>query len=101
MCIFDATYLDQEAGKAMPTIAQGSESTLDVASSLSDIWSRILRTDVNVDATSNFFELGGDSIAMLTVLFRVNERFAVELNPADILENPTFGRFCELIESAR
>jgi aryl carrier-like protein len=60
------------------------------------LWKEILTTeDVTVD--SNFFDAGGDSLQMMTLLFRVSQEMGVELDPAAVFENPTIKELALLI----
>ena len=52
------------------------------------LWAEILGgQDISPD--SDFFELGGDSIQMMTMLFRVSQDLGVELSPGTVFEAPT------------
>ena len=68
---------------------------------MSALWCEILQTDGPVDSTANFFALGGDSLAMTMLLFRVQEVFGIELPAAALIEAPELGAFSALIDSAR
>lgn len=60
------------------------------------LWKEILTIeDVTVD--SNFFDAGGDSLQMMTLLFRVSQETGVELDPAAVFENPTIKQLAPLI----
>ena len=65
------------------------------------IWAQELQRAVPVLSGDNFFALGGDSLTMMLVLFRVNEELGVELPPAALLESPELRAFCSLIDDAR
>ena len=52
------------------------------------LWAEILAAE-NVSADSDFFQLGGDSIQMMTMLFRVSQDLGVDLNPGAVFETPT------------
>lgn len=64
------------------------------------LWREILQIDATVTSTDNFFSLGGDSLAMTMVLFRVQEVFGIELPTAALLETPELGSFSNLVDSA-
>ena len=64
------------------------------------LWREIMQSDVRLGPTDNFFTLGGDSLAMTMVLFRVNETFGVELATASLMEAPELAPFAALIDSA-
>ncbi len=52
-----------------------------------------------VDDMSNFLDLGGDSLGMMTVISQIEDKFKVELNPRDVLMFPTPSKICELVLS--
>ncbi len=64
------------------------------------IWAEILQRPT-VGPESDFFELGGDSVMMVMILFRVNEELGVELPSGVLSEVPTLGQFCKLIDELR
>jgi len=65
---------------------------------LSEIWKEALGTqDIHLD--SNFFEAGGDSLQMMTMLFRVGEVFGVEVHPGVLFERPTLSALADHIYS--
>jgi acyl carrier protein len=64
------------------------------------LWAEVLQTDVPITSADNFFSLGGDSLAMTMVLFRVHEVFGVELPTATLIETPELGSFSALVDSA-
>jgi len=51
--------------------------------------------------SDNFFDLGGDSMMMMMVLFRVGEELGVELPQGVLVEVPCLKEFCELIDQHR
>lgn len=53
-----------------------------------EIFRRVLGTP-EVDADSDFFELGGDSLLATRVLSAIARDFGVELSYEDFLENPS------------
>jgi len=65
------------------------------------IWCEILQLGTSLHPTDNFFSLGGDSLAMTMVLFRVGEALGVELPAAALLETPELRGFCALVDSTR
>ena|SRR5882724_11659031 len=65
------------------------------------IWAEALQKDGGISADSNFFELGGDSLAMMIVLFRINEELGVELSPLALLEASTPVALSALIAAMR
>jgi acyl carrier protein len=65
---------------------------------LVSIWKNAIG-DVDVTPGSDFFELGGDSLGMLTVLFQVGEEFGIEVAPDIMFENPTVQQFAGYLVS--
>src|SRR5204863_9435151 len=51
----------------------------------------------NVDTTSDFFALGGDSLAAATMLAAVESFFGVHLPVSALLETPTIEKLAEVI----
>ncbi|MCP3802397.1 amino acid adenylation domain-containing protein [Allokutzneria sp. A3M-2-11 16] len=74
-----------------PTASKGVEEWV------IDRWRQLLKAD-DVHAGSNYFELGGTSIAGITVLREVEQHFGVPLAFADLYEHPTARKLAALIE---
>jgi amino acid adenylation domain-containing protein len=55
----------------------------------------------NVDRTTDFFELGGNSLQATQVTSRVRDRLGVEIALADFLAEPTVSRLAGLVERER
>ncbi len=67
---------------------------------LADIWEDIL--DVHpIGATDNFFDLGGDSLAIVKLLIQIEQRFDRELAPGTIVQSPTVEELAEVVRSGR
>jgi len=64
------------------------------------IWSRQLGLQ-QVAAGDDFFELGGDSVAMLNVVFQVGEILGTEIAPDLMFEHRTLAEFCDCVEALR
>ena len=52
-----------------------------------------------VDGESNFLDLGGDSLGIMSVIANLEEKFSVELNPREVLMHPTPEKIAELVLS--
>ena len=50
-----------------------------------------------VDKESNFLDLGGDSLGIMTVIAQIEDKFHVEINPRDVLMHPTPEKISELV----
>ncbi|MDJ0014665.1 alpha/beta fold hydrolase [Rhodococcus erythropolis] len=66
----------------LPTLAGPTELML------AGIWKSILCTD-SVDREDDFFELGGDSLASIEVLSRIQEKFRVRISSAQFVSAST------------
>jgi acyl carrier protein len=67
-------------------------------STIAAIWASDLNADT-VASESDFFALGGDSLNMLTMLFRVGQAFGVEVEPETLYHHPTLGAFSRAIDN--
>lgn len=70
------------AGRAIYPPANALEAAL------ASLWSRLLQVTIQ-DVSHNFFQLGGHSLLAVRLLHAVNEEFAVKLNLAEFLQQPT------------
>jgi acyl carrier protein len=61
------------------------------------IWAGEL-TVAQIAPESNFFELGGDSLVALNVLFLICERFGIEMPAGALMEAPTLREICRRID---
>lgn len=63
------------------------------------IWEKdLLASSIGPD--SDFFELGGDSLRMLNMLFHVKGTLSVELPPGALFENSSLRAFCLVVDLA-
>lgn len=69
------------------------------AQTLAEIWNEVLQRPGDFSDEDRFFQLGGDSVAMMMMLFRVEKVLHVELNPEEVYENDSFGVMVERIAS--
>ncbi|WP_172381946.1 non-ribosomal peptide synthetase [Streptomyces sp. MNP-20] len=72
----------------------------DTEAALAALWTRVLKAD-GVGPDSNYFELGGTSIAGITVLRTAEERFGARLTFADLHRNPTLRALAARIDAVR
>jgi acyl carrier protein len=63
------------------------------------VWTEVLRIDGLVGLHDNFFALGGDSIAVMTMLFSLQQMLGIELSPAVMFDAPTPMNLARLIDS--
>lgn len=63
------------------------------------IWENILEVDA-IGATEDFFELGGDSLDVVSLVTALHSEFGAEITISDIYEMPTIRRQADLIRSS-
>jgi amino acid adenylation domain-containing protein/non-ribosomal peptide synthase protein (TIGR01720 family) len=66
-----------------------------IEASLSEIWSRVLRTP-RIGVTDNFFELGGDSILSIQIVARARQK-GIPITTRQLFENPTISALAALV----
>jgi acyl carrier protein len=64
------------------------------------LWSVVLETP-QITRESDFFALGGDSLAMLNLQFQLEKVLGVDIPPGVLYENPTFGAFAGVVHAAK
>jgi acyl-coenzyme A synthetase/AMP-(fatty) acid ligase/aryl carrier-like protein len=87
------------------TIADDAHSSLAPApprpdsaeSAIVTIWCDVLGERTAPAFDVNFFDAGGDSLNLLTMQTRLNERFGIALNVVDLFENTTIAQLERLI----
>lgn len=58
--------------------------TSTVEAAITEIASKILRKDVDLTTVNNFKELGADSLDIIQIIVRVEDRFDIELLEEDL-----------------
>jgi len=71
-----------------------------IEEALGAIWAEVLKLD-RVGIYDNFLELGGNSLRATQVMFRVWDKWQVELPLRSLLEASTVAKFAQTIETAR
>ncbi|HEX5686529.1 MAG TPA: amino acid adenylation domain-containing protein [Ideonella sp.] len=85
--------LPVEATVARAARAPGNE----VEAGLLELWSRVLRRDIE-EVGHDFFELGGQSFEAVRLVGLVKERFGTRLSLGDIWEHRTVDRLAALVQ---
>lgn len=70
-----------------------------VEEQLSEIWSQVLGIEP-VGIHDNFFDLGGNSLQTIQLIFKVRETFQAELPIASLFDAPTIAKFAEFVNAA-
>jgi len=69
-----------------------------VEATVSEIWKRLLCRD-HIDRNADFFDLGGDSLMTLNMMFALEEELGVDLPVTMIFEAPTIAMLAAAIET--
>lgn len=95
--------IDVKALATFDELSQGLESRAFVApetcteQALAELWAAALKYEP-VSTEDNFFEAGGNSLIAVTLVNRVNKRFATRLPVQVLFEAPTVGRLARHID---
>jgi acyl carrier protein len=65
---------------------------------MAETWSEVLGRQGITDSDT-FFELGGDSILAMTLVFRIEEKFGVTAEVFEVFDYPRFSDFLERMNS--
>ncbi|KAH8590070.1 male sterility protein-domain-containing protein [Bisporella sp. PMI_857] len=72
---------------------------------LKEIWQRVIGSELSshhqIDAESDFFHIGGNSLALVNVQGLIKTELNVELTLVQLFENPTLGALARQIDPSR
>ncbi|PIC18413.1 hypothetical protein B9Z55_024314 [Caenorhabditis nigoni] len=68
--------------------------------SIRNIWKETLGQSLEIDISSNFFSLGGDSLSALQVVWQVQKRTGKNVEINDLFDNPTLQQFTDFVEKS-
>lgn len=68
---------------------------------LGEIWKDVLQRADSVAGSDRFFELGGDSVSMMMMLFRVEQLLHVEIAPEQVFEDDSLSAMISRIDALR
>lgn len=66
---------------------------------MAGLWREVLQVSSSVTPEDDFFALGGDSMAMVTLEFRIHEELAVSLPAGALLGAPTLRQLSNVVDS--
>jgi acyl carrier protein len=73
----------------------------DTEHTVAALWCEALQLTDPPGPTDNFFALGGDSMTMTMLEFRIGEELAVNLPPGTVLSSPTLRELSAVVAAAR
>jgi amino acid adenylation domain-containing protein len=94
--------VDQMALKSLadaPTHEEVALSTMPVNADVAEIWRTVLRED-EIEATDDFFDLGGNSLLAMQVIVRVRRRVGIDIPIRALFDNPTLAGFSSAVKDA-
>ena len=68
----------------------------EVEADVTQIWSHIL-TNFSIGPDDNFFDLGGDSLQMMDMLFTLSKKYGTEIDPQLLFEDASLRGFSALV----
>ena len=71
-----------------------------VEKKLSEIWQKLLKVE-QVGIRDDFYALGGDSLAITTMMIEIESRFQMHIPVESFLKNPTIERLAQLLRPGK
>lgn len=94
----DRRALDALVPRIQETPTNGRALEDQTQRTIGRIWEEVLQSPV-ADADTNFFELGGDSLRLLTVRSRMQQAFGREIELMDMFRSPTIRLLARLVSA--
>jgi len=98
--VVQSTHRQAEAssGAVSKTLSSTPPSN-DVTTAVTAIWSEVLQRD-KIEATDDFFDLGGTSLDLIHVFSKLNGRFSLSLNGSILEDEVTIPRMAQCVQIA-
>jgi acyl carrier protein len=74
-----------------------SQDLKDIERAVAEIWREFLSAD-EIDVDDDFFELGGTSLALISVVMRMGERFGIPLDTSIVVEGATIASLAKCVQ---
>ena len=88
-------------GLPSPELAEATAKTIDpeneTQTKLLEIWRSVLGMSDICCASGSFFEIGGDSLASIQLISKINSVFGKRLSPIDLMDAPTIRQLANLL----
>lgn len=69
----------------------------DIEETVAEIWSEVLKVG-DIDVHDDFFDLGGDSLALISVVMMMGERFKLPLDTSIVTEGATIASLANCVK---
>jgi acyl-CoA synthetase (AMP-forming)/AMP-acid ligase II/thioesterase domain-containing protein/acyl carrier protein len=96
---FVEEFMARTEGRQHPTALSGAgPADADVLTRLARIWQTVLFLDSPPRPDDSFFDLGGDSLAVMAMVVEIEEAFGVDLPLVDVHSVPTFAELAARVQ---
>lgn len=92
----ESYWIDGEFLNNETFVSDEEKKNLDIESYMGQIWKEYLGID-DEDIDKDFFEVGGSSIVAYQLISEVEEKFGIEIDVIDLMEEPTLDFICKAI----
>ena len=79
--------------KALPEpkaeVVQGKTAETKSERAIHSLWQEILKTDSDIDIDKNFFEVGGNSLKLMTMISKIHREYGVRMPIGEFFKRPT------------
>jgi acyl carrier protein len=83
--------------ESLSVAVSGSVKLSEFEARIAKIWADALECAESIGPEDTFFNLGGDSLSMMIVLFQIEEQLKLEVPQVTLLEYPSLKEFCARI----
>jgi acyl carrier protein len=84
----------------MNKVAGAAGARQSTESVVAELWAEVLQLPSTPHGEDDFFALGGDSLTMTMLEFRIMEEIDVELPAGTVLKAPTLGELSSRVDAA-
>lgn len=81
------------------TATESPEPLSNTELAIAALWSEVLQIPQLPEATDNFFAIGGNSMAMAILEYRIQEEFSIELPAGVVLGAPTLRELSFVVDA--
>ena len=73
------------------------QTLAEIERAVTEIWAEFVPVD-GIDADDDFFDLGGTSLALISVVMRLGERFRIPLDTSIVVEGATVASLARCVQ---
>ncbi len=95
-----STYREAQVSTgAVSKTPSGAPASSEVTAAVDAIWKEVLQRD-KIEATDDFFDLGGTSLDLIHVFSKINAKFGLSLNGSVLEDDVTVPQMAECVAAA-